>query len=80
LGDGVKRIENNEEDTAMVQRRALRLAGDLQKGHVLSKKDLVPLRPIPPDGIPPYELNKIIGKKLVKDVAADEYIRLEDAE
>ncbi len=80
LGDGIKKIEPNENDTVIVQRRSLRFTKDLQKGHILKKEDLFPLRPIPSDGIPPYELPVIIGKKLNKAVKADEHIRWEDIE
>jgi N-acetylneuraminate synthase len=78
LGDGVKKIELNEKDTTVVQRRSLRFTRDLKKGHVLSKEDLFPLRPIPNDGIPPYEIDKVLGKALKKDVAADDLIKWED--
>jgi N-acetylneuraminate synthase len=78
LGDGIKKIEGNEIDTAIVQRRALRFTKDLQKDHKIEHDDLFPLRPRPSDGIPPYEIVKVIGKKLKKDVKADEYIKYED--
>ena len=78
LGDGIKKIEGNEKDTAVVQRRALRYAKDLKIGHKLEHDDLFPLRPRPLDGIPPYEINKLIGKKLKRDVKADELARRED--
>jgi len=78
LGDGIKRVEENEKETVMVQRRALRFRKDLPKGHILEKKDLFPLRPIPQDGVPPYEIDDVIGKVLLKDVKADDYLRKED--
>jgi sialic acid synthase SpsE len=78
LGDGVKRIEENEKETAIVQRRALRFSQNLQAGHVLKADDLFPLRPIPQDALPPYEISHLVGKKLIKDVQADDYIRKED--
>lgn len=78
LGDGIKKIENNEKDTAVVQRRALRYLNDLKAGHKLVHDDLFPLRPRPVDGIPPYEIGKLVGKKLKRDVKADELARRED--
>jgi len=80
LGDGRKKIEANEENTAIVQRRCLRFTKDFKKGHVLKKDDLFPLRPRNKDGIPPYEIDKLLGKILKKDVVADDYIRWEDIE
>jgi sialic acid synthase SpsE len=78
MGDGIKRIEENEKDSAIVQKRALRFTKDLKKGHILAAEDLFPLRPIPADGLAPYRINDVVGKKLIKDVAAGAHIRLED--
>jgi sialic acid synthase SpsE len=72
LGNGIKVIEENENETVMVQRRALRYKNDLSKGHILKNEDLLPLRPIPNEGIPPYEIKTIVGKRLNRDVKADE--------
>lgn len=78
MGDGVKKIENNEVDSAVVQRRSLYFTRDLKQGEIISKEDLFPLRPIKADGIPPYEIDKLIGKKLKVDVNKDTHIRWED--
>lgn len=78
LGDGVKRVEDNEKDTAVVQRRSLRLVRDIKTGETIRKEDLFPLRPIPSDGLPPYVISQIIGKKVNKDIKEDEIIRWED--
>lgn len=78
LGDGVKRIEDNEKDTAVVQRRCLRFVRDMKKGETIRREDLFPLRPMPADGIHPYELNKIAGRRLKNDVTADDYIKRKD--
>jgi N-acetylneuraminate synthase len=53
LGDGIKRVEDNEKDTVIIQRRALRFVKNLSPGHVLTAADLFPVRPSLPDGIPP---------------------------
>jgi N-acetylneuraminate synthase len=78
LGDGKKKIEGNEENTAILQRRALYYIKDLKQGQILKREDIFPLRPIKDDGIPPYFIDEIIGKKLTKDVKKDTYIKLED--
>lgn len=80
LGDGVKRIEENEQQTAIVQRRALYYRKDLKAGHVIEKKDLFPVRPIKQDGIPPYEIDRIVGKKISIDVKSDDYVKWSDFE
>ena len=78
LGDGKKQIEANETETAVLQRRGLRFTGSFDAGHIMQSSDLFPLRPRNDDGIPPYELSKVIGKTLNKAVKIDDYIRWED--
>jgi sialic acid synthase SpsE len=80
LGNGKKVVEENEKDTVILQRRALCSKTELNIGTILSADNIIPLRPIPADGIPPYDLNKIIGKKILKDMASGEYIRWTDLE
>lgn len=80
LGDGEKRIEENEREAAVIQRRGLVLQRNMRKGERITKDDIFPLRPIPEDGIPPYEADTVIGKQLRHDVKADQYLRREDLE
>lgn len=76
LGDGVKRVEPNEEKSLIVQRRSIRAAKDMSIGHVLCYEDLEFLRPIPNDGINPYEFNTFIGKKLTNSISKGEHFKL----
>lgn len=78
MGDGIKKVENNEKDTVIVQRRALYFTRDIEAGKTIAEEDLFPLRPIPNDAIPPYELKNAVGKVLNRDVKKDEYIKWED--
>jgi len=80
LGNGLKIIEENEKETAVIQRRGLRFAKNLSIGHSLEKDDLFPLRPLNSDGIPPYDIVCLVGRKLKRQVKADDYIRKEDIE
>lgn len=68
LGAGVKKVEENEVDTVVIQRRSLRAVSDLITGHRISAGDLVPLRPCPQNAIEPYELTNCIGKYLSRDL------------
>ncbi len=79
MGDGIKRIEANEVDTSVVQRRSLWFTKDLPAGHELVEEDLFPLRPRNANGIAPYDKKKWIGKTLKRSVNADDYLRKEDA-
>lgn len=80
LGDGVKKIEDNEQDTIVVQRRGLRAAADLAAGAVLKESDMVALRPCPLDGFPPYMADRLIGKKLRGAHKAGDHFRWTDFE
>ena len=80
LGCGIKQIEDNEKDTAVVQRRAIRLARDLNAGTVVQKSDFAMLRPCPPDAIPPYKLDMLLGKTLRSSKAAGEHLKWSDLE
>ncbi|MBF0123443.1 MAG: N-acetylneuraminate synthase family protein [Candidatus Omnitrophica bacterium] len=74
LGDGIKRIEANESQTSIVQKRALCYALDLKRGSMLKAEDFFPLRPIPPGAMAPYEMGEVLGKKLMRDVQAWESV------
>jgi sialic acid synthase SpsE len=77
LGDGVKRIEANEQQSAVVQRRGLRATRDLPAGAVLAAGDLEALRPIPEGGYAPYRLPELIGKRLVRALERGAHITKE---
>lgn len=77
LGDGIKRIEPNEQQSVQVQRRSLRATRDLEAGTVLAAADLEALRPIPADGLEPHRLGELIGKRLVRALAKGAHITRE---
>lgn len=74
LGDGIKRIEENEKDSIIVQQRSLRAVRNLQVGERLQKEDLEALRPIPSDGIQPFRIDEFVGKTLTKPLEKGEHI------
>lgn len=78
LGDSVKKVEDNEKDSIIVQRRSLRTKRDMMKGEEISRNDLTILRPCPKDGLNPYEISNILGMKLNKNIKAGSLIRWED--
>ena len=75
LGDGVKRVEKNEIDTVVIQRRAVYLSRDLPAGHVLTRDDLICLRPCPENAIAPNKVEYIVGKALAVKVSAGEQLK-----
>jgi N-acetylneuraminate synthase len=64
LGDGVKRIEPNESETAILQQRCLRASKSLPIGHVLTSADIEILRPATLGALRPYELEEILGQEI----------------
>lgn len=70
LGDGIKRIEGNERDTAIVQRRCLRLTRSMSAGEKLTNDDLEALRPAPNGACAPYKILELVGKTLLIDKIA----------
>ena len=78
LGRGVKRVEDNERETVVLQRRCLRLAADLPAGTRLSRAHLSVLRPCPPGAIDPTRLPSVLGRTLARAVKGGELLRWTD--
>ena len=78
MGLGVKRVEGNELETVIVQRRSLRAKKTLKAGHVISLGDLIPLRPCPTDAISPAKLKDVIGCSLKVDMEEGDYLKERD--
>jgi sialic acid synthase SpsE len=78
LGTGVKRVEDNEIDTVVLQRRSLRARAAFKNGHLILANDFVPLRPCPKDALQPFEIEKAIGKSLRRDISEGDYLRVCD--
>ena len=75
LGVEIKKVEDNEKETVVLQRRSIRIKKDMVAGNVLRKDDLEYLRPCPEDALPPYELQKVLGKKLMENIKSGDYIK-----
>ncbi len=78
LGDGIKRVEDNEEESHFIQQRGIYLSKSLKKGEIIKKEYLYPLRPLFRDGISPNILNDIVGQTLKNDIDEGAYVRWED--
>ncbi len=76
LGDGIKRAAACEEKNIPIARKSLVAARDLPAGHVLTPSDLAVKRP--GTGLPPYELESRIGRKLKRAVRADQVLTGDD--
>ena len=68
IGDGVKRIEDNEKETTILQRRSICASIDLEAGTSIDRKNIYFVRPCPPLSYAPYQFDEINGKILRKPV------------
>ncbi len=80
LGEGIKQVEANENQTVVLQRRAVRTTRPLAAGHVITTEDLIVLRPCPADAVQPYELSKVLGRTLRVAKAEGEHLCFGDLE
>ena len=80
LGNGIKKVEENESQTVILQRRSIRLVRDMAAGMVVHKEDLEVLRPCPSDGLPPYRMGEVIGKKLRHAKSIGQHLNIMDIE
>lgn len=72
-----RRVVSGEEEKKKIRfRRSIVSISDMKKDHVLRKEDLTSKRP--GSGISPDELKYVVGRKLKRDINADELIRWED--
>ena len=78
LGDGVKRVEENEKESLMVQQRSLWAARNLNAGDILTRGDVDILRPAPQGCINPQYLDSVIGHQLINSIGSGEIIQWKD--
>lgn len=72
LGDGQKKVYPSEASPIMKMGKKVVAAQPLVAGHVLTREDLA--LKSPGDGLPPYELDNVIGQTLVQPVNEDDEI------
>jgi sialic acid synthase SpsE len=80
LGLRDKFVAENEREAMIVQRRCLRASCDLFAGEAIERCDVDVLRPAPSDAILPFEIGKILGRKLRRSVNKGEHFTWADFE
>lgn len=75
MGNGVKKIYDSEKAPIIKMGKSLVIARDLPAGHVLGREDIV--MKSPGGGIPPYELDKVLGHATLKPLHADDFLSFE---
>ncbi len=80
LGSGIKEVEENEKETVVIQRRAVRVKTNLPLGTILCADMMEELRPAPRDAVFPYEKGRVIGKRLLVDKEKGDYLIFSELE
>ena len=76
LGLSVKKVEDNEKETVVLQRRSIRLKNNLKKGNIITESDICYIRPCPQDSLP-IHINPV-GKTLTRDLSINDYLKFND--
>jgi len=77
LGGYIKKVEANEKETIILQRRSIRVTRSLEIGEKISNNVIEYQRPCPLDAININESNSIIGKEISKPIENGDYLRKE---
>jgi N-acetylneuraminate synthase len=80
LGTGIKRVEANEVETVVLQRRGVRAKRDLEEGTLLQRDDLAVLRPCPTDAIDAAHVCGVVGRRLRWKKTGGDHIQWNDLE
>jgi len=78
LGSGNKVVAGNELQTVVIQRRCLRTSRPVQAGEVITRDMLKVLRPATPGAIEPYEIQRVIGTRVLTDLVEGQELRWTD--
>ena len=75
MGNGVKKIYDSEKAPITKMGKSLVLARDVPSGHILGPGDIV--MKSPGGGIPPYELDKVLGRVTLRPLMEDDFLTFE---
>ena len=79
LGGTEKKVEDNEKATVVVQQRSLRATKYLSRGTLITE-ELIDVLPCPLGSMKPYQINEIIGKRLISNIASGDFFSHEHFE
>jgi sialic acid synthase len=79
LGDAEKRPLPVEADPLAKMGKKLVAARELELGHVLAADDLAIKSPAD-GGLPPYELGRLVGRRLRRPIAFEDFVTFDDVE
>ena len=78
LGDGVKKPTSREVEISKLARKSLVYGNNLVDGSIIKRDDLHVKRP--GTGINPFLYDEMIGRRLIKNVSADQLVKMDDFE
>jgi len=76
LGNSLKKVEENEKQTVILQRRAIRVIQDMKEGEEITLDKIQFQRPSPEDAFDINKIEEVLGKKANKDIHKGDYIRI----
>lgn len=76
LGNNVKTATGSEIATREIARRSIHAVRDISAGTIISMNDLIMKRPA--TGISPFDIEKVLGKKISKSIRKDDLIDFSD--
>jgi sialic acid synthase len=79
LGDSIKRPLPVEADPLEKMGKRLVAARDLEQGRVLTADDIAIKSPAD-GGLPPYELDRLVGRRLRRPIALEDFVTFDDVE
>jgi len=77
LGHGTKEVQENEKETVVLQRRAIRTIETMSPDDVIERRKIQFQRPCPPDAISVNEIDDLLGKKVIANIESGDYLRKE---
>jgi N-acetylneuraminate synthase/sialic acid synthase len=75
MGNGVKKLYESEKMPIVKMGKSLVVARDLPSGHTLTGQDII--MKSPGGGIPPYELDKVLGRVTLVPLYEDDFLTFE---
>jgi N-acetylneuraminate synthase/sialic acid synthase len=75
IGNGVKKLYDSEKAPIIKMGKSLVVARDLPSGHTLTAQDVV--MKSPGGGVPPYELDKVLGRVTLVPLHEDDFLTFE---
>lgn len=78
LGDGNKKIEKNELESVIVQRRSIRAARNIFKNEKVNEKMLMYLRPAPKNSLEPFYHKNLLNKRFRTSIKKGDIIKWSD--